>query len=138
MFSKYPTIWITGDLFKPSKLVQEYDLCLNDYFDSGAIENKKLNTQYNYGSARIIAPIDLNFEPQLDEFDSRITWLLNYIEDKISIIQKYGGNEFVLDIDYTLDLENRQQRYVDNLTVEQVKKMSELGITYNITIWVND
>ena len=73
-----------------------------------------------------------------EDFDPRINWLLEYIKDKIPIIRQFGGENIQLDIEYNLDLGNRQQRYVDNLSVDQMALMSTLGISYEISIWVND
>lgn len=137
MFHKNVQIWITGDKFFPSKLTSLFDLHFESEFDEGSISNKKTLSRHTYGLAIIKPPKEINYDPQSDTFDKRITWLINYLENKIELIKKHGGDEIIIDIEYNLDIENISQKYIDSLSTEQMIKMGELGIKYEITIWPN-
>ena len=115
MFNKVSKIWITGENFYPSKIIAIFGDIFVDFHDVNSLENAKLQSKQSYGLAVIKVPNNLDFEESVSDSDEKITWLLNFIEDKILIIKEYGGFEIQLDIEYTIDLENRQQRYIDSL-----------------------
>lgn len=136
MFNKIARIRITGEEFRSNECIEYLKIRFGDYNDNlFKVRNISL---LNRRFVRIYHPIELIDEFNKEEFDNRITWLLNYVKGKIPVFRQFGGDDIQLDIEYTLDLGNRQQRYVDNLSVDQMALMSTLGISYEISIWVND
>jgi hypothetical protein len=137
MFKKNVRIWITGVKFVPIKLMSIVEIKFEEPYDVGSFSNRKTMSVHTFGSAIIKSPLEIYYDPQIDAWDERISWLLDYLEDKIEIIKKYGGDEIILDIEYNLDIENISQRYVDSLSIDQMAKMAALGIKYEVTIWPN-
>ena len=62
MFYKSPRIWITGELFLPSKVIDVIGICFDDFFDFGSIENHKLQRKNSYGCGIIEVPSNIIFE----------------------------------------------------------------------------
>ena len=135
MISKNLSIVISGKEFYPSKIVKKYNLNFDKYHDTGDFISNKSKSKFNFGRARIYSTDKISFNEQIDKSDNRISWLLDYYESIATFIP--SDLEIILDIDYTLDLAKLSQRYIDFLTVDQIKKMSELGISLNLTIWPN-
>lgn len=136
MLDKTVEILIRGNNFYPSKISKSCKIKFSNFHDVGDLVYKTKRT-WSFGSARIKPPYEIHFNEQEDDSDDRITWLLDQTEQNLEFIKLTGGTEIILDIEYSLDLENRAQSYIDNLTIDQIDKMSKLGIVLNITIWPN-
>ncbi len=134
MFTKTIRLNAWGDKNMPQKSIEYFRDNCKDYDDSLF----KIKILDNNGFLRIFTPDVFEDIYSLDDFDFKIDWILDYIIDKVPIIRHFGAEKIELDIKYNLDLKNRQQRYVDNLSVDQMRKMSMLGISYEISIWAND
>lgn len=137
MLLKTPSIIISGQDFYPSQVSKNYNLRFSKFHDVGDKVSIKSSRLFEYGQAKIEAPSDIVFNEQIDKYDPRITWLLNYLEKMIYLINN-NDLEIKLDIDYTIDLKNLSQSYIDFLSIEQIQKMSELGVSFNVTIWPNN
>ncbi len=134
MFDKIPRIWIKGQNFMPSKVVEQIRMQYGDVFNEVEL---KINS--NSKHMWISCPKSIKkCHDCKDESDIRISWLLDYVEDKIELFKRFGADEIVLDIEYNFEIENRSQRYTDCLSTYQMKKMAEIGIKYEITIWPMD
>jgi hypothetical protein len=135
MISKNLSIVISGKEFYPSTIVKKYNLNFDKYHDVGDVISIKSKRQFDFGRARIYPPETISFNEQIDNTDNRIYWLLNYYESIDLFIP--SNTEIILDIDYSLDLSNLSQSYIDFITIDQIKKMSEFGIGLNFTFWPN-
>ena len=137
MFIKRVYIRIKGPNFKPTLVSKRIGLIFDKCYDVGDKINTKSDNVYTFGSANIQPPNNLIFNEQNDDFDERITWLLNHIENKVDLIKEFGGDEIVLNIVYDYDIENRSQKFIDFINRDQIIKLGLLGISLDITIWPN-
>ncbi len=134
MLIKKPSIIISGKDFYPSQLIKNFNISFSRFHDVGDKVSIKTSRQFEFGRAKIEAPDEILFNEQSDKTDLRISWLLTYLETKVHIFNNIEL-EIILDIDYTIDLKIMSQSYIDFLSIEQINKMSEMGVGLNVTIW---
>ncbi len=120
---------LSGDSFDPYKVAQQFDIKLTNW------RNNLVSPDNCKASAWIRPPEEI-----FSDFDNKwcgepVSWLLDYIEDKVEILRNNGVEEIQLDMAYLFDPPNDELRYCEHLTVEQLRKMSELQICFNICVY---